>query len=410
MIISKILYNLGLQLYYLIALLISPFNKKASLWINGRKISIPQLTAKTIWFHCASLGEFEQARPLLEQIKEDFPQDKIVLSFYSPSGYEIRKNYDKADYIFYLPLDTKKNALNFINKINPKAVFFIKYEFWFHYLNELKNKNIPSFLVSGIFRENQAFFKWHGVLFKQMLKNFTHLFVQDSNSLRLLKSININQTSIVEDLRFDRVLSIKNDAKSLPKIKEFVNGKKCIILGSSWLVDEKMFLKLLPELKEYKIIVAPHDINENRKKEVTGIFKNAVLYSKLEKENISKQVLIIDNMGILSSIYRYASIAYIGGGFGVSIHNILEATVYSIPVIFGPAHTKMKEASDLIQNGGGFCIQDLDELKVVLQKLDNKLPLQKSAITAGLYVKNNAGGTKKILSFLKNEKILEKIN
>lgn len=410
MFVSKFLYNLSLQAYYFVALLISPFNKKASLWVNGRKIDIPQITEKSIWFHCASLGEFEQARPLLEQIKIDYPQYKIVLSFYSPSGYEIRKNYNKADYVFYLPLDTKKNAKDFIRKINPKAVFFIKYEFWFHYLNELKNQNIPSFLVSGIFRENQAFFRPSGILFKEMLTKFTYLFVQDKNSLNLLHSIEINNVSIVEDSRFDRVIDIKNDSKELPKIQQFVNSRKCIILGSSWLVDDKMFANLLKELQDYKIIIAPHDINKNRIQEVSEIFKDSILYSELGNEKISNQVLIIDNMGMLSSIYKYATIAYIGGGFGISIHNILEAAVYSIPVIFGPAHTKMKEAADLIENGGGFCVYNLSELKTILKKLDTNLEWQKSAKTAGLYVKNNTGGTKKVLSHLKNEKILEKMN
>ncbi|MFT4646431.1 MAG: 3-deoxy-D-manno-octulosonic-acid transferase [Planctomycetota bacterium] len=408
MFVSKSLYNLSLQLYYLIALLISPFNKKASLWVEGRNIPIPKIEGESIWFHCASLGEFEQARPLLEQIKIDYPRYKIVLSFYSPSGYEIRKNYKQADYVFYLPLDSKKNAQDFINKINPKAVFFIKYEFWFHYLNELNNENIPSFLVSGIFREHQIFFKWHGILFKTMLKNFKHIFVQDDNSLQLLKSIKINHSSIAEDSRFDRVIDIKNDAKDLPKIQNFVQNKKCIILGSSWLVDDKMFAQLLEELNEYKIIIAPHDINKFRIKEVSELFKESVLYSEVKEKDDSKQVLIIDNMGMLSSIYRYATIAYIGGGFGVSIHNILEAAVYSIPVIFGPAHTKMKEASDLITNGGAFCVNNLSELRTILKKLDNNFHLQKSAETAGLYVHNNTGGTKKVLSFLINEKILKK--
>lgn len=408
MIISKFLYNLSLRAYYLIALLISPFNKKAALWIHGRKKEIPQITAETVWFHCASLGEFEQARPLLEQIRIDYPNYKIVLTFYSPSGYEIRKNYDKADYVFYLPLDTKKNAQAFIQKINPKAVFFIKYEFWYHFMNELKIKNIPSFLVSGIFRTNQSFFKPYGKFFKEILNSFTHLFVQDENSLNLLKSIQIEQASIAEDSRFDRVVDIKNAAKELPKIKQFVQNKKCIILGSSWLVDDKMFSEVLDQLTEYKIIIAPHDIHTSRIKEVSAVFKNSVLYSEFKIEAVSKQVLIVDNMGMLSSIYRYATIAYIGGGFGVSIHNILEAAVYSIPVIFGPAHTKMKEASDLIDNGGGFCIANLAELRTILKQLDNNLYLQKSAETAGLYVQTNTGGTKKVLSYLKNEKILKK--
>ncbi len=405
--LSKLFYNFVLQAYYILASLISPFNKKAAQWVSGRKISITKIQEESIWFHCASLGEFEQARPLLEKIKKDYPSYKIVLTFYSPSGYEVRKNYKKADYIYYLPLDTKKNALDFITKINPKLVFFVKYEFWFHFINELKNKKIPTFLVSGIFRENQSFFKWYGVFFRSILKNFTHLFVQDNNSLALLQSINIKNTTKASDSRFDRVYDIYKEAKEYPEIEHFIDNKKCIVLGSSWLEDEKLFAALQNKYKGIKFIIAPHNINKTRFKELANLFTNHVFYSKIDSSSKEKQVLIIDNMGMLSSIYRYGNIAYIGGGFGASIHNILEAVVYSIPVIFGPAHKKMKEATDLIILQGAFEIHNIKELEVVLDKLNKKEFLKKSSTIAGNYVLNNLGGTEKVLSFLKKEKFLE---
>jgi len=407
--LSKLVYNLSLRTYYNAAYVFSFFNKKAAYWIQGRKIPIEQISQKSIWFHCASLGEFEQARPLIEYLKKEYPQFKIVLTFYSPSGYEIRKNYIHADYIYYLPLDTKKNAIHFIHKINPQMVFFVKYEFWYHFINQLSINNIPIFLVSGIFRKKQNFFQWHGSFFREILKNFTHLFVQDQASLELLKSIEIVNCSQANDSRFDRVFDIYKESKSFENIEKFVGNKACIILGSSWLEDEKIFNAILPKIKNYKLIIAPHNINKKRIQEVKELFTDNILYSQLTQKSTEHQVLIIDNIGMLSSIYKYGTIAYIGGGFGVSIHNILEAVVYSIPAIFGPAHTKMKEASDLIKNGGGFEINNLKELETILEKLKDKDFLLKSSKIAGNYVQSNTGGTEKILSFLKKEKMFEKM-
>jgi len=409
MFLSKFLYNFGLQAYFYTAKLISPFNKKASQWIAGREIKVKKISEKSIWFHCASLGEFEQARPLLEKLKTAYPKYKIVLSFYSPSGYEVRKNYEQADFIYYLPLDTQKNAKDFIAKINPALVFFVKYEFWYHFLKELKQEKIPTFLVSGIFRKEQMFFKKQGVFFKELLTCFTHLFVQDDNSLELLKSIEINNVSIAKDSRFDRVYDIFQKAKQFPEIKQFVDDEKCIVLGSSWLVDEKMFAELLPKFQDVKFIVAPHNINKRRLKEVENVFSNSVFYSKINENAKNKQVLIIDNYGMLSSIYRYGDIAYIGGGFGVSIHNILEAVVYSIPAVFGPAHYKMKEASDLIKLGAGFEVKDKIELEVRLETLlKREKYLESVSKIAGNYVENNRGGTEKVFNFLEKENFLEK--
>lgn len=398
--LSKIVYKLGIRLYYVVAYLLSFFNKKAKFWIEGRQIGITKIEEKSAWFHCASLGEFEQAKPLIESIKTEFPHLKIVLSFYSPSGYEIRKNYAQADFVYYLPIDTQKNAKHFISKINPELVFFIKYEFWYHYLAELKFLKINTFLVSGIFRPNQIFFKRYGIFFREMLACFTQLFVQDESSVSLLKSIGITNALQANDTRFDTVLQTKNNAKTFDNIAAFVNNEKCIVLGSSWLVDEKLFAAA-SFLKNYKLIIAPHNINTNRINEVQALFPDSVLYSKLNSKNDNKKVLIIDNVGMLSSIYKYGQIAYIGGGFGVSIHNILEAAVFKMPVIFGPAHTKMKEAADLLSLEAAFQINNLQDLEKHISSLQNPDLLAKFSQRAGRYVSENAGGTEKVLIFIK---------
>ena len=396
------MYNLGIGLYYRVAGILSIFNPKAKLWYEGRKQEIKKIEGKSIWFHCASLGEFEQARPLLEKLKKDYPKFKMVLTFYSPSGFEIRKNYSEADFVYYLPLDTAKNSKQFIEKINPEMVFFIKYEFWYHFLFQLHEKKISTYLVSGIFREKQIFFKPYGVFFKKMLSYFDHLFVQDLDSVALLKTIGISNASQANDTRFDRVLAIKNQSQDFENIQNFVNGEKCIVLGSSWLEDEKLFAQL-ENFKDFKLIIAPHNINEKRISEVQNLFKDNVLYSDLNSENAKAKYLIIDNMGMLSSIYKYGQIAYIGGGFGVSIHNILEAAVYGIPVVFGPAHHKMKEAQDLINCGGGFEVNNFDTLKQTFDKLQKATFLTESSQKAGHYVSSNIGGTEKVIDFLKKE-------
>lgn len=396
------MYNFAIGLYYRIAGILAFFNPRAKLWYEGRKQEILKIEGKSIWFHCASLGEFEQARPLLEKLKTNYPAYKIVLTFYSPSGFEIRKNYSEADFVYYLPLDTAKNAKEFIEKINPEIVFFIKYEFWYHFLFQLNEKKISTFLVSGIFREKQFFFKLHGVFFRKMLSFFDHLFVQDLDSVSLLKKIRLSNVSQANDTRFDRVLAIKNQSQDFENIRKFVNGEKCIVLGSSWLEDEKLFAQL-ENIKDFKLIIAPHNINEKRILEVQNLFSDNVLYSALNEENAKAKYLIIDNMGMLSSIYKYGQMAYIGGGFGVSIHNILEAAVYGIPVVFGPAHHKMKEAKDLINCGGGFEVTNFETLKQTFEKLQNETFLVQSSQKAGNYVTQNIGGTEKIIDFLKKE-------
>lgn len=401
--LSKIIYNFGIRLYYIVALVLQFFNQKARFWVQGRKAEIKTIAEKSVWFHCASLGEFEQAKPLILAIKKEFPAHKIVLTFYSPSGYEIRKNYSEADFVYYLPIDTAQNAKNFIAKIKPEMVFFIKYEFWFHYLKELKKQKINTYLVSGIFRANQIFFKSYASFFKEMLTCFTHFFVQDDTSVALLKTLEINNTSQANDTRFDTVIQTKNASRDFENIANFVLEKKCIVLGSSWLEDEKLFSEASFQ-KEYKYIIAPHNITAKRILEVQKLFPNNVLYSELKAQNSQKQVLIIDNIGMLSSIYKYGQIAYIGGGFGVSIHNILEAAVFTMPVLFGPAHTKMKEAADLIKLKAAFEINKLSDLEQCIKMLKDEQKLVKHSQRAGEYVSTNSGGTEKIIHFIKKSR------
>ena len=303
----------------------------------------------------------------------------------------------------YLPLDTAKNAKKFIEKINPKLVFFIKYEFWFHYLNTLKQKEIPTYLVSGIFRKNQLFFKSYGVFLKNMLQTFHHLFVQDIASANLLKSIGITQYSITNDTRFDQVLAIKNQAKKYDTISKFIGNKPCLILGSSWIKDELFFSKIITQLTNYQIIIAPHQIDKTRINAIQALFKSNVLYSELDEQNFATHCLIIDNIGMLSSLYFYATIVYIGGGFGVSIHNILEATIYEKPVLFGPAHQKMKEAKDLLQLGGAFEIKNEVEILETIHHLENTENYNHSSKICAEYMHNNLGATEKIIQFLKKE-------
>jgi 3-deoxy-D-manno-octulosonic-acid transferase len=398
------LYNLGIQLYFTAVQLAAFFTPKAGLWINGRKKDIPLITSSSIWFHCASLGEFEQARPLIEYFHQNYPGYKIVVSFFSPSGYEVRKNYSKAHLVCYLPLDTKKNAEEFIEKINPSLVFFIKYEFWIQHINVLHSKNIPVFLVAGIFRKNQIFFSFYDRLFKNTLEKFSHLFVQNENSIELLKSIGITSASIANDLRFDTVIGNKSNATPFPEIEAFLQNKKCIVIGSSWKKDELIWQKIIQENNEYKFIIAPHDVNENRIAELQNIFTEiSVLHSALTPDDSDKKVLIIDSIGKLTSVYAYAHIAYIGGGFGVSIHNILEAAVYTTPVIFGPHYHKMQEAIDLINLNGALCIRNEDELQNALVKLQNPDLYSLAANAAGSYVMSNSGGTETVVKFLKEK-------
>ena len=409
----KIVYNTFVLLYAFVIKLVSVFSVKAKQWIDGRadiisKLKKENLSGKEIiWVHCASLGEFEQARPIIENLRTNYPNYSIFLTFFSPSGYEVRKNYELADFVYYLPIDTPQNAKQFIEIVNPRLVVIVKYEFWFNYIDELYKRKIPLFFISVIFRPSQYFFKPWGQYFAQQLNKITYLFVQNKESLNLLDNINIHHAEISGDTRFDRVAQLPNEQVSIPIVNEFKGNSKLLVAGSSWQPDEKILLELLDNSKtNFKLVIAPHMINKEHINEITKRFSsyNPVLYTNSDSLNdTNSKVLIINTIGMLSHIYNYAYIAYIGGGFGVGIHNLLEASTYGIPVIFGPNHTRFREAIDLTNNGGGFpisnsvdCLQIFDELM-----LDETI-YNNSAITARNYVQNNAGATFKIINKIKD--------
>ena len=368
--LSIFFYNIAIYCYGLALRLAAPFNNRARLWVDGRKnepnwSKLNLKSGKRIWFHCASLGEFEQARPLIERLRNERKEDTIILTFFSPSGFEIRKNYEGADLVAYLPLDTPENAGTFIARLKPDLVFFVKYEFWFNYLNQLKNQNIPVILFSAVFRPNQVFFKWYGGLFRQILKTFSHIFVQNNSSKVLLENIGI-KASVANDTRFDRVYQIAQSRKSFPLVELFKSNAKIFIAGSTWQRDEELLIKLINEniLPDYKFIIAPHNINPARVDEIINELKPAaVRFSALSAENVvTSKVIVVDNIGNLASLYTYADIAYIGGGFNASVHNILEAAINNIPVLFGPHHQKSEEAKELVALQLAFTISDYDGL------------------------------------------------
>ena len=391
------LYNISIWFYVVAVYFASLFNSKAKLWVNGRKNIFQKIEEVTkgeqniVWFHCASLGEFEQGKPIIEGYKQKYPSHKILLTFFSPSGFEIRKNYEGVDWVFYLPADTKSNAKKFISIVKPIKVIFIKYEFWFNYMAELKKQNISFYSVSAIFRDGQAFFKYNW--FANQLKNITHFFVQDKTSADLLKSIGLTNHTISGDSRFDSVLSTTQNPKSFPLIKQFCKTKPTIICGSTWLKDETLLSQFIKENPQYNYIIAPHEMHHiSHLQKQTG----AQLFSTSNTENInSNNVLIIDSIGILSSIYQYANIAYIGGGFGSGIHNILEAITFGLPVIFGPNYQKFNEATELIVLGGAKSINNYTELTLAIDSFTNF-----DQIIATNYIKNSSGATEIILESL----------
>ena len=401
------LYNLGIYIYSLLIHLMAPFSRKPRKMMKGHWIVYELLRqqkekdAKYIWFHAASLGEFEQGRPLIERIKKRYPEYKILLTFFSPSGYEVRRDYRGADIVCYLPLDKPRNVKKFLDIIQPCMAFFIKYEFWKNYLNELNKRQIPVYSVSSIFRKDQVFFKWYGGSYRKVLSNFDQLFVQNETSKRFLSKIGIEKVTVVGDTRFDRVLEIRQEAKDLPLVEAFKGESLTIVAGSSWAPDEDLFIEYFNTHPGIKLIIAPHVIDENHLVEIISKLKRPyVRYSKANEQNVKNaDCLIIDGYGLLSSIYRYGEIAYIGGGFGVGIHNILEAAVYGIPVIFGPKYQKFMEARQLIEEKGAFSIKDGEELNQLLDKMtSDKEFLKESGSNAGNYVTRNLGASELILN------------
>ena len=402
----------------------SLFNEKVRKMWRGEREAFKILkqkvdpNAKYIWFHAASLGEFEQGRPLMERIRKDYPQYKILLTFYSPSGYEVRKNYEEADIICYMPVDTRLNAIRFLRLVRPVMAFFIKYEFWSNFLHILKHRNIPTYSVSSIFREDQVFFKWYGRSYAGVLKCFTRFFVQNEESKRLLEGIGITAVDVVGDTRFDRVLQIKEAAKHLPICEAFRTGVassqsadvphhdfKVFVAGSSWPPDENIFIPFFNEHKDWRLLIAPHVIAEEHLKLILSLIKGkkVVRYTQTTPEEAAEaDVLIIDCFGLLSSMYNYGDVAYIGGGFGVGIHNTLEAAVWNMPVIFGPNNKKFQEAQGLLKSGGGFEINTYEDFSGLMGSLMNdEAFLNQAGDKAGTFVAHLAGATDKVLASVK---------
>ncbi len=409
-----LIYRLTLRCYALCITLAAPFNKKAALWAKGRKKWQQNLSqsldscnkkGSLIWIHCASLGEFEQGRPLIEALRIKHPNHLILLSFFSPSGFESKKNYDKADIVCYLPIDNPINAKKWVELFNPSIAIFVKYEFWYDYLSALKSRKIPIYLVSGIFRPNQAFFKSWGSVFRKMLGFYTKLFVQNEDSLLLLDSIGIQNVEICGDTRVDRVLQIKEEKTVYSVLENFKYSSRILICGSTWPADESIIIDFWHKYlaaKGWKIIIAPHEIHEKKIDDLKKMFSAtpALLYSETSKSTEAElrntKILIIDNVGMLSRLYRYANAAYIGGGFGKGIHNTLEAAVYHIPIFFGPNNKKFAEAQDLLELGIGFEIENRTELSVIFESLDYVLVKKNAAA----YIELQRGATDKIMNEL----------
>ena len=407
------MYNIAMYLVQLGVAIAAIFDHKVRVMWRGERAAFKTLkqkvdpNAKYVWVHAASLGEFEQGRPIIERIRLEHPEYKILLTFFSPSGYQVRKNYQGADIITYLPIDTVTNARRFLRTIRPVMAFFIKYEFWYNYLHILKHRGVPTYSVSSIFRPDQIFFRWYGRQYSRVLKCFTKFFVQNEESRQLLAKIGITETEIVGDTRFDRVITIKSRAKQLPLVEAFVKDVPHVfVAGSSWPPDEDIFIRYFNEHRDWKLIIAPHVIGEDHLKQIISKLQTVngrkiVRYTQTTAEEAAgADTLIIDCFGLLSSIYNYGDVAYVGGGFGVSIHNTLEAAVWDMPVVFGPNNKKFQEAQGLKACGGGFEIKDYGEFAALMQRFANdEAFLKESGNRAGRFVKDQAGATDKVLAF-----------
>ena len=399
------MYTIAIYLYALAVRLASLTNRKARLMIKGHRKTWRTLRdhAKErqhyVWFHAASLGEFEQGRPLMERLRREHPEKRILLTFFSPSGYEVRKDYAGADLVCYLPFDTPLNARRFVRLVQPEKAFFIKYEFWHHYIDELHRAGVPVYSVSSIFRNDQIFFRPYGRGYARVLHHFNHFFVQNEASRRLLNSLGVTQVSVTGDTRFDRVIDIRNQAKSLPLAAALTGDSRTIVAGSTWPPDEEILIPYFNRHPELKLIIAPHEVNEERLRSIEQRLKRPALrYSQATLESSAQaDCLIIDGYGLLSSLYRYATLAYVGGGFGVGIHNVPEAAVYGVPVFFGPNNQRFREARDLINEGGSFEVTSADDFQAQADRLlADERALAKSGQAAGDYIRRNAGATEAI--------------
>lgn len=402
-------YQISILFYFIAIKIASLFNPKAKQWIDGRKDIFEKLQKiksddNIYWFHCASLGELEQAKPVIEKLKKRDPNITFLITFFSPSGYKFGVDYEFADYVFYLPLDTPSNAKRFIEIVNPSKVFFVKYEFWYNYLLQLKSKNIPTYLISGVFRENQIFFKWYGSSYRKILNYFTFFFVQNSNSRKILNNKGYNNVSITGDTRLDRVYENSLNPKKPSLIKKFTENKTTIILGSSWPAEEKIITEFINSTKkDFRFIIAPHNINNTHIKEIETLLGDEYIkYSEANYDNIANyKTLIIDNIGILANTYQFTDIAFIGGGFTGSLHNILEPASFGNVILFGPEHKKFHEAEELMNVNGAYEIEYADDLIAITNHLLIDGNLSKSQTAAGSYIKNGVGAAELILKELK---------
>lgn len=404
----RAIYNLGIHIFGLLISFASLFNSKASLWVEGRRNLFGQMKKeikpddRIVWFHCASLGEFEQGRPVIEVVRKNYPDFKILLTFFSPSGYEKRKNYPFADYVFYLPLDTRHNASKFLKIVNPEMVFFIKYEFWYNYIEFLFRKNVPTYYISSIFRPSQYFFKPWGSWMRKQLQKITFFFVQDEASLLLLESIHIFHAEVSGDTRFDRVNELKEEKVSYPAIENYQELAPLLIAGSTWPADEELLFNLLSSVRpNFNMLIAPHEVDKERISKLMLQFGkfNPVLFSELDSvvENNSR-VIVVNSIGQLSYLYRYAKLAYIGGGFGTGIHNILEAATYGVPVLHGPNYQRFLEAVELLENRGSFVVhQDDDFREIVSLLLNDPKEYSRANQAARKYVADHVGATQRVI-------------
>lgn len=443
---TTLLYNILIAFFRTGIRIASVWNEKAGKWVEGRKNifekikttlqPVPgEIKSKIIWIHCSSLGEFEQGRPVMESLKTQYPGYKLLLTFFSPSGYEVRKNYEGSDYVFYLPMDSKKNAQKFLDLIAPDLVIFIKYDYWYHYLNEIKNRNINCLLISAVFRKDQAFFKWFGILQRKMLSCFTYIFVQTEESKQLLRRIGFENCSVSGDTRFDRVIEIARKFKPIPEIEKFLGSSQCIVAGSTWKEDEEALARVFHEINDLdlKLIIAPHVINELRLKALKKIFPQAILFSQLitnppaypgaglnnppgsyrdeqasPGRQITRNYLVIDNIGMLSSLYKYGNINLVGGGFTKDgVHNVLEAAVYGKPVVFGANYKKYKEAVDLVESECAKSFSNYDELyHILITLLLDEDDYRQKCGSAENYIIANAGATSKIMQYIQENRLL----
>lgn len=409
----SLLYNLLISIASILLPIVALFNKKIKLFVSGRKETFSKLASikkedNVVWIHAASLGEFEQARPIIEKLKVIYPTYKIVVTFFSPSGYEIRKNYTLADAVCYLPLDTKSHMKKFIKQVHPNLAIIVKYEFWPNLLQELQNNNTQTILVSGIFRKKQSFFKSYGNFMRNKLKAFDHFFVQNKESKELLNAINFSNVTISGDTRFDRVYEILQQDNSIDFIEEFKNNSYTLVAGSTWKEDEELIVNYINNhaSDNEKFIIAPHNIKPNQIKELrTSILKKTILFSEKDNVNLKEfQVFIIDTIGLLTKIYSYADIAYVGGGLATGLHNILEPATYGVPVVFGGnKYQKFKEATDLLSQGSATIVTNKKELSTTFVSVKNNDSLRaKMGSDNQSYIKSNVGATQTVLDYVKD--------